>query len=267
MTHLVADRVLETTTTTGTGALALSAAVTGFRRFSAVCSINDTVPYFIEAVDSLGMPSGDYEYGIGTYSATNELTRTTVQGSSNADAAVNFAAGSKNVGIAFTKYEYDKVKLTSGTALTVSGATNDFTSIPSWAKRITVSFSGVSTNGTSLPIVQLGDAGGVEAVDYAGAVWSPAGSLGAALSTGFAVLAAMAATTVMHGSVTLTLVDASTNTWAATSLMGLSAASTNVHLMGGSKSLSATLDRIRVTTVNGTDTFDAGKVNILYEGS
>lgn len=99
MSHILADRVLESTTTTGTGAIALAAAVTGFRRFNAVCAVGDTVPYFIEAVDSLGMPTGDYEYGIGTYSAANTLTRTTVLGSSNVGVAVSFATGSKNVAI------------------------------------------------------------------------------------------------------------------------------------------------------------------------
>lgn len=99
MAHIVEDRILESTTTTGTGALTLDGAITGFRSFSAVCAVGDTVPYFIEAIDSLGQPTGDYEYGVATYSAADELTRTKVDGSSNAGAVVNFAAGSKNVGI------------------------------------------------------------------------------------------------------------------------------------------------------------------------
>jgi hypothetical protein len=97
MTLIVADRVMETSTTTGTGAFTLAAAVTGYRRFSAVCSTNDTLYYAIEALDSNGNPSGDWEVGLGTYSGTNTLTRTTVQFSSNANSAVNFAAGSKRV--------------------------------------------------------------------------------------------------------------------------------------------------------------------------
>ena len=104
MPHIVEDRVLESTTTTGTGDITLAAAVTGFRRFNAVCAVGDTAPYFIEAVDSVGLPTGDYEYGIGTYSAANTLTRTTVLGSSNAGALVNFAAGAKNVGIALLSW-------------------------------------------------------------------------------------------------------------------------------------------------------------------
>jgi microcystin-dependent protein len=93
MPHITKDRVLETTTTTGTGAITLAAAVTGFRRFNAVCAVGDTLPYFIEAIDSLGAPTGDYEYGIGTYSGANALTRTKIEGSSNAGAAVNFTTG------------------------------------------------------------------------------------------------------------------------------------------------------------------------------
>lgn len=97
MAHIWADRVAETTTTTGTGALTLAGAVTGYRAFSSVCSTSDTVTYAIEAVDSNGVPTGDWEIGVGTYSGVNTLTRTTVIKSSNANAAVNLAAGTKNV--------------------------------------------------------------------------------------------------------------------------------------------------------------------------
>lgn len=96
------DRIAETSTTTGVGAMALAAAITGYRRFSAVCAVADTVYYMIEAVDANNVPTGDYETGLGTYSAANELTRTTVQKSSNANAAVNFAAGTKRVMLAMT---------------------------------------------------------------------------------------------------------------------------------------------------------------------
>lgn len=91
------DRVLESATTTGTGAFTLAAAYAGYRRFRDVYSVNDLVAYVIEAVDGNGNPSGDWETGLGTYSGTDTLTRTTVQASSNAGAAVNFAAGTKRV--------------------------------------------------------------------------------------------------------------------------------------------------------------------------
>lgn len=105
MPHILEDRVLEITTTTGTGDITLTGAVTGFRRFNAVCAVGDTAPYYIEGLDSVGQPNGEYEYGTGTYSAADTLTRTTVLGSSNAGAAVNFSAGNKNVGIALNKSE------------------------------------------------------------------------------------------------------------------------------------------------------------------
>jgi len=97
MALAVFDRVMETATTTGTGAFTLAGAYTGYRAFSAVCSVADTCYYAIEAVDANGNPSGDWEVGLGTYSSANTLTRTTPAASSNAGAAVNFSAGTKRV--------------------------------------------------------------------------------------------------------------------------------------------------------------------------
>lgn len=99
MAHITADRVLESTTTTGSGALSLAGALAGFRPFSAVCATSDTVWYSLWAVDGSGNPTGAYEAGLGTYSAANQLTRTTVLVSSNANNAVSLAAGTKYVAI------------------------------------------------------------------------------------------------------------------------------------------------------------------------
>ena len=99
MAHVWKDRCLETSTSTGTGNFTLAGAVTGFRTFASVCSTNDTVYYFIEAVDSNGIPTGDWETGLGTYSASNTLTRTTVLDSSNSGSAVSFSSGTKRVGL------------------------------------------------------------------------------------------------------------------------------------------------------------------------
>src|SRR4051812_11843844 len=94
---VIADRVKETTTTTGAGALALGGAMTGFRAFSSVCSVSDTVFYAIQLVDANGAPANEWEVGLGTYSGANTLTRTTPQASSNGGAAVNFSVGTKQV--------------------------------------------------------------------------------------------------------------------------------------------------------------------------
>lgn len=99
MPLIIADRVLEASTTTGTGVFTLTGASLGFRSFASVCSVADTVWYYIEGVTAFGVPSGEYEYGLGTYSGANQITRTTVRGSSNGGSPVNFSAGTKLVGI------------------------------------------------------------------------------------------------------------------------------------------------------------------------
>lgn len=97
MAQQIADRVKETTTTTGTGALTLGGAMVGFRAFSAVLANADTCYYALQAVDSSGAPTGDWEVGLGTYTASgNTLARTTLL-SSSTGAFVNLAAGTKQV--------------------------------------------------------------------------------------------------------------------------------------------------------------------------
>jgi len=91
MAHIAADRIRETTTTTGTGAITLAGAVTGFRAFSSVMSAADTCYYAI-----VHQTAAEWETGLGTYAA-GTLTRTTVLASSNAGAAVAFSAGTKDV--------------------------------------------------------------------------------------------------------------------------------------------------------------------------
>ena len=147
-----------------------------------------------------------------------------------------------------------------GTAVaTTSGTSIDFTGIPSWVKRITVMFDGVSLSGTSIPIVQLGDSGGIETTGYAGTIISTAISTYA----GFPLYTSSTSATLYYGSMTLSLLDATTNKFSMSSTVALTSA---VGYAGGTKSLTSVLDRVRITTVNGTDTFDAGSVNILYEG-
>src|SRR3990167_369136 len=97
MAFIVADRVKETSTTTGTGNIALAGAVTGYQAFDDVMANNDTCYYVIE------LQSGsEWEVGLGTFNDTDTLVRTTPTASSNAGAAVNFSAGTKNVFMAYT---------------------------------------------------------------------------------------------------------------------------------------------------------------------
>jgi len=145
-----------------------------------------------------------------------------------------------------------------------SGTSIDFTSIPANVKRVTVMFDAVSTNGTSPLQIQIGDSGGVETSSYAGATVATAGGITTTTFTAGFVLdsGADAATSVRHGAVVFT--NLTGNTWCATG--GISDITTSRTAFGFySKTLSATLDRVRVTTVGGADTFDAGTINIMYE--
>lgn len=150
--------------------------------------------------------------------------------------------------------------LTSATAQnTTSGTTVDFTSIPSWVKRITVMFNGVSTNGTSPVIVQLGT-GATPTYTTSGyqsfVLWS-GGTTN--ITNGFATMGVGAVDT-RWGSMIIT--TSGSNIW--TQIVG-NAVGTNGGAGGGGITLGAALTAIRITTSNGTDTFDAGSVNILYE--
>ena len=154
------------------------------------------------------------------------------------------------------------MQVISGTAVTASGTSIDFTSIPSWVKRITVMFSGVSTNGTSAVQIQLGS-GSFTTSGYTGSGMNvTATPSGLNSTTGLLTESTSAAAVTRHGMVTV--VNVTSNTWASNSVLGRSDTGTAL-IGGGSVTLSGTLDRIRITTVNGTDTFDAGTINILYE--
>jgi hypothetical protein len=151
----------------------------------------------------------------------------------------------------------------AGTAVaSTSGTSIDFTSIPSWVKRITVMFAGVSTNGTSPILVRLGTSSGFETTSY-DSVCGYGGSAGQfeTSTAGFNLTLAggMSAATSFKGSCQISQING--NSYVSSGSVG------QVTLMsnGGTKTLSGTLDRVRITTVNGTDTFDAGSINILYE--
>ena len=141
---------------------------------------------------------------------------------------------------------------------TTSGTSFDFTGIPAWAKRITGSIAGVGTNGASLLQIRIGSSGGIESTGYLGTSGSTA-----QFSSGFLPYEVWSAALVISGQFVLTLVSA--NTWAFSVSMGRSD-SVGSGIGAGSKVLTGTLDRLRFTTVSGTDTFRVGSFNIMYEG-
>lgn len=152
--------------------------------------------------------------------------------------------------------------LTLGTIVnTTSGTAIDFTSIPSWVKRVTLLLNRVSTSGTSNLLVQLG-AGSVQNTGYLSNANSPTNPI-ATSTAGFLVTAYTVAANTQSGRITFETLGS--NIWVASGISAFDVAN-NSSFSGGSVTLSGTIDRLRFTTVNGTDTFDAGSVNILYEG-
>ena len=244
-----------TGTTTATGAITATGGVTGNLTGNVTGNLTGNVTGNVTGsagslTSTLAVANGGT--GLTTLTANNVIL-------GNGTSAPSFVAPSTsgNVltsnGTTWTSAQLNR--LTSGTAkASTSGTSIDFTSIPSWVKRITVIFSGVSTNGTSIVIVQLGDSGGIEATGYSAIADSTTQTVGVPLS------ATMAASDVLVGVMPFVLLDG--NTWVTSTTISRTGTSTrNV----GSKTLSETLDRIRITTVNGTDTFDAGSINIMYE--
>jgi hypothetical protein len=153
--------------------------------------------------------------------------------------------------------------LTSGTAVaSTSGTSIDFTGIPSWVKRITVMFQGVSTNGTSIVQVQVG-AGSVTTTGYisTGVYTGGSGAATANSTAGFIFNDDNLAAGTRSG--IMTIATLGSNIWVMSAVH--KAGTATAGYSAGDVTLSGTLDRVRVTTVNGTDTFDAGSVNILYE--
>jgi len=156
-------------------------------------------------------------------------------------------------------------KIVSGTAVTLTTQTSvDYTSIPSWVKRITVMFTGVSTNGTSNIIVQLGTGSTptYTTSGYLGNCATDTASTRANMSTGFLLTQGTASGQIFNGNVYINFLGS--NTWCENGMLGRSDAVGGGN-SAGSVPLAAALTAIRLTTVNGTDQFDAGTINILYE--
>lgn len=160
--------------------------------------------------------------------------------------------------------------ITADTVQTPSGVTTvDFTSIPSWVKRITLMLDGFTVTGADTPILTLGDSGGLEATGYIGGVTSLNENTDAIdttfLTTGFRLVSSgdLSATSTTYGSVVLDLLDGTNNTWVLQGSLVTDDTIDLMHIVTGTKSLSATLDRIRITT---STNITGGSVNINYEG-
>jgi hypothetical protein len=154
--------------------------------------------------------------------------------------------------------------LTSGTAqASTSGTSIDFTSIPSWVKRITIMFDSVSTNAATVPSIlfQLGTSSGIVSAGYV-SVGATNGGSNTSSTSGFVLRGAGAANVSFSGAITIMLLGS--NVWVQNNIF-IDITNTQNYEGAGKIDLGGTLDRVRITSSNGTDAFDAGTINILYE--
>ena len=159
--------------------------------------------------------------------------------------------------------------IVSGTSVTASGTSVDFTSIPSWVKRITVILNGISTSGTSPPMIRLGTSGGLATSGYnavVGGISTTDNVTRSALaSIGFLTFTSVSgwtAASLLYGSIVFT--NISGNIWIGNGSFFASGANYTTTAVG-QISLAGVLDRIQLLAFNTTDTFDAGTINILWE--
>jgi hypothetical protein len=208
-----------------------------------------TVPIANGGTNSTATPTaGGVVYGTGTAHAVNTA-------GTAGQKLISGVAGAPTWGSSVTAGT--AVASTSGTAIT-------FTGIPSWAKRVTVMFVGVGTSGVSAKQVQIGS-GSVITTGYSSASSVLTSTTTTTTATTGLVIYSNVAAQRLNGVLTLVLENTSTNTWSS-SLALIDIATSNATIVGaGSIALSGALDRVNITTVNGTDTFAAGSINVLWE--
>jgi hypothetical protein len=151
-------------------------------------------------------------------------------------------------------------KIVRSTAVTLTNQTSvDFSSIPSWVKRITVAFYAAGTNSTSFKLIQLGTSGGVSSSGY-NSTSAGVGATTTSSTAGF-IICSNTASNALSGLYIFNNITG--NVWIGSSVIKFGA--TVLSYSAGESLLSGTLTQVRVTTVNGTDFYNAGTINILYE--
>jgi hypothetical protein len=225
------------------------------------------------ATGTITMPAAPADGMVITIQSTQQITALTIQGNTGQSLVGGAITMRANQPESFvyrlsntTWYPFAgaaNTQIISGTSVaSTSGTSIDFTGIPSWVRRVTVIWNGVSTSGSSSPLVQLGTSGGVVTSGYGGSSSLIASTVTSQnFTTGFGERSQDSAA-VRTGM--WVIANVSGNIWVCSGTLGRSDGA-NTSVTGGTVTLGGTLDRVRITTVNGTDTFDAGTINILYE--
>lgn len=216
---------------------------------------------------SAGLKSTSDGSGVLALQTGANITALTLNASQNAVFAGTLTSGAITSTGAITSGTGALYPLVSGISVSASGTSVDFTGIPATAKRITIMLSGVSTTGTNQTMLQLGTSGGIDTTNYAGMIGhTVTGNVATAapLSGGFQVVTInpVAANNLIG---TVDIANISGNIWQARGSIAYIPTTPRMVSMAGNCSLTGVLDRIRITTVGGIDTFDAGTINIMWE--
>lgn len=252
---------------------------TGFTyTFAAGTQVLVAVPAATLATGTITMPSAPADGMVITIQSTQQITALTVSantGQTLVGAAVQLNSNqplswvyrlTNTTWYPFAGGAGRASPLMTGTSVaSTSGASIDFTSIPSWVKRITVMFRGVSLSATANFLVQLGTGAGPTFttsgyISTSNNLNQSSTTSGTNNTTGFVILSGGGAAGVLSGSLVISLID--TNTWVANGVT--KANTTQMQISAGDVALAATLTAVRITTTS-TDTFDAGSINIQYE--
>jgi hypothetical protein len=221
------------------------------------------------ATGTITMPASPADGMTITFSSSQQITALTMSGNgANINNAVTFLPAKGAAAYVYrlantTWYPIETVpgnsQIVSGTAVaSTSGTSVDITGIPSWVKRITFLFNGNSTSGTSNYLVQIGS-GSVTTSGYTSTCQQ--GGTSVSSTAGFIASQGIAAARFVYGS--MQICSYGSFVYIASGVLADYTAA--VHSSGGAITLGGAIDRVRLTTANGTDTFDAGSINIFYE--
>jgi hypothetical protein len=229
------------------------------------CNAGDIVETL--AFDSFSVANTVSSFSGGTTGLTPNTASTGTVVLGGTLAVANGGTGITTAGSAGQSLITDGTTLSYGSSIvsdtakaSTSGTVIQFTGIPSWVKRITVIFSGTSTSGTSALLIQIGSTTYTTS-GYVSASATQSGT-GTGSTAGFLVAGTVAAGDTFYGNVIIN--NITSNSWVETSMCNINS-SGGLRYGSGGVTLGGVLDRVRVTTANGTDTFDAGSINIMYE--